>query len=455
LTPLIASPKFLRVLQPLIGAALLVIAHVALLVIFDLAARPAITFVWLSVAFLGLFLADRYLVRVERPSVTGILLVATLLRLLFVPLPPTLSNDILRYEWDGRVFAAGFNPYALAPESTELEGLRDEVWEEMHHKNIPTVYPPVALSLFTLASRMPSPQIAIKVVLCVLDLMSCWLLVVLARRTGVPISRTIWYAWNPVITLELAGMGHVDALAITATLTAVACLVDRSPRSSRAGLAAAAGVLAKIVPLTTLLLWLRTSPRPWRFGVAAGTVIILASAPVLLATGGVPPGLVKYGVSWEFNGPLFEPLWRSLEFLHVPALFVAVIDQLKVWSGEVALLNQAYPLIYPQFIAKVLLGIVLLAVIVLTSLRSEVIPGTARIFGWILLCSATVYPWYLLWVLPWAALLRHPPWLMLSGLILLTYVPGLFSMNLWPWIYLAIWLPFVLIHYWFPRWSID
>jgi hypothetical protein len=325
----------------------------------------------------------------------------------------------------------------------------------MDHKTVPTVYPPLALSLFAVASRLPSPQLVIKIALCGFDLASCWLLVILARRMGVPLARTIWYSWNPLATLEVAGMGHIDALAVAATLTAVVCLMDRSPRPFGAGLATAAGVLAKIVPLTAIPLWSRVSGRPGRFITTVGAVVLLVVGPVFLTTGGVPPGLVKYGVSWEFNGPMFEPLWRSLAILEIPGMLAASLDQLRVWAGDLPSLTWVYSVIYPQFIAKVILGIVLLSLIVAASRRSGLIPGTARILGWTLLCSATVYPWYLLWVLPWAALLRHPPWLLLSGLVLLSYAPALLSIALWPWVYLAIWLPFVLTHFWYPRWSIS
>ncbi len=433
----------------------LVAAHVALLVNFDLAARPAATLGCFFVAFLGLLIADRSLRRTVRPSVPGILLVAALLRLLLLPLPPSLSNDILRYEWDGRVTAAGFNPYRLSPDSAELEILRDDLWESMDHKTIPTLYPPLALSLFAVASRMPAPQLVIKGALCVIDLVTCWLLVVLARRMGIPVSRTIWYSWNPLTTFEVAGMGHVDALAVAATITAVVCLMDRSPRLLGAGLAAAAGVLAKIVPLTTVPLWARVSGRPWRFVMIVGGVVLIVLGPVFLTTGGVPTGLVAYGVSWEFNGPLFEPLWRSLDFLETPRLLAAGLDQFRAGVVDFPNSSRLYAVIYPQFIAKVVLALLLLTVIAVLSRRSELVLGTAQIFGWTLLCSATVYPWYLLWVLPWAALLRHPPWMLLSGLVMLSYVPMLFAIDLWPWIYVAIWVPFVCMHYWYPRWSIN
>jgi hypothetical protein len=70
------------------------------------------------------------------------------------------------------------------------------------------------------------------------------------------------------------------------------------------------------------------------------------------------------------------------------------------------------------------------------------VAGTGRLLGRLLLLSATVYPWYLLWVLPWAALRRDAAWLALSGLILLSYIPQHMGVPLMPWVYLAIWGPF-------------
>ena len=45
------------------------------------------------------------------------------LALLFVE--PYLSTDIYRYIWDGRVQAAGINPYRFVPNAPELAQLRD------------------------------------------------------------------------------------------------------------------------------------------------------------------------------------------------------------------------------------------------------------------------------------------------------------------------------------------
>ncbi|HEY9423055.1 MAG TPA: hypothetical protein VIW92_16705, partial [Thermoanaerobaculia bacterium] len=187
-----------------------------MLLVFDLAHRLALTLTLLGAAFLGLLYMAR---RLEAASVSAggaILLGALLLRLPLLPLPPTLSDDVLRYLWDGKVAAAGLNPYALAPAAEQLVPLRDEAWRRLPHTQVPTVYPPLSVAAFSISSRLPFPMLSWKVIVTAFDLLGCWLLLELARRLGVPEGRTVWYAWNPLVALEVSGMGHVDALGVTA-----------------------------------------------------------------------------------------------------------------------------------------------------------------------------------------------------------------------------------------------
>ena len=65
--------------------------------------------------------------------------------------PPYLSTDIYRYVWDGRVIAAGINPYRYIPADPHLEGLRDpEIFPQINRANYaPTIYPPAARRSFS------------------------------------------------------------------------------------------------------------------------------------------------------------------------------------------------------------------------------------------------------------------------------------------------------------------
>src|SRR6266480_2356803 len=55
-----------------------------------------------------------------------VLAVAALARAIALFAPDTLSDDIYRYVWDGRVQAAGINPYRYVPDDPALAFLRDE-----------------------------------------------------------------------------------------------------------------------------------------------------------------------------------------------------------------------------------------------------------------------------------------------------------------------------------------
>jgi hypothetical protein len=192
-------------------------------------------------------------------------------------------------------------------------------------------------------------------------------------------------------------------------------------------------------------MWARQSGRPVRFLTAALGLTAVAALPVVAATGGVPPGLVTYGVTWEFDGPLFEPLWRLLGAAGAAPALAHGLDRLKAATGIWYGLNPIYHYLYPQFLAKLLLAAGMAAAVLLSLRERDPVDGTGRLFGRLLLCSATVYPWYLLWVLPWAALRRDAAWLALSALILLSYLPQFAGVALWPWVYLGIWGPFFLL----------
>jgi hypothetical protein len=433
-----------RRLGPAVLASPLVAADLGLLLVFDLAHHVALTLALLGAAFLGLLFVAPRLEAARVPAGGAVLLGALLLRLPLLPLPPTLSDDLLRYLWDGKVAAAGMNPYALAPEAETLTPLRDEIWRRLPHKEVPTVYPPLSLAAFSIAIRLPFPMLAWKLIATGADLAACWLLLLVAGRLGLPAGRTAWYAWNPLVALEVAGMGHVDALGVAAVAAAVLLLLP-PPRPLPAGTAAAAGILAKLAPLAALPMWARQSGRPGSFLAAGLGLAAVAALPVAIATGGVPPGLVAYGGSWEFDGPLFEPLWRLLAALHAAPALAHGLDRLKELTGIYQGLNPIYPYLYPQFLAKLLLAAGMAAAVLLSLRERDPVAGTGRLFGRLLLCSATVYPWYLLWVLPWAALRRDAAWLALSALVLLSYLPQFAGVALWPWVYLGVWGPFAVL----------
>ena len=59
----------------------------------------------------------------RRRDIAIVLVVALAARLLLAFDPPRLSNDAYRFVWDGRVQAAGINPYRQPPAAANLLGL--------------------------------------------------------------------------------------------------------------------------------------------------------------------------------------------------------------------------------------------------------------------------------------------------------------------------------------------
>ena len=434
-----------------VAAALgVLVTLTALVAFFDVGQRPFLTAA-LLVLFAGAFLFALWATWNASPSRGVLLGVAVLLRLVALDLPPTLSDDVYRYIWDGRVLVAGFNPYTEAPDASRLAELRDELWQRMPPRGVETVYPPLALAFFSIAGLATHPVLAWKAMILVAEALSCWLLLGLVARRRLPTGRAVGYLWSPLVVIESTGMGHVDALGVLPLLAALV-LVDRGsadrerrgssslPRTVGAALLLCASVLTKLVPLLLVPLWTKLSTRPRAFGAAFLVGLGAVLLPVLFTSGGLPPGLVTYGTSWEFNGPLFEPLWRLINTVRLDSA-VKLLLGLGVYVGLSEILEPLYRYVYPQFLARLFLMLMLFWVVVRSTLRQQLMRGSLDLLTAMILFSATVYPWYLLWALPFACLTGRKVWLLLSVSLLAVYTHELFDVELFPWTYLLVWMP--------------
>src|SRR5204862_1171502 len=91
----------------------------------------------------------------QRSALLVILTGAVAMRLAMLWVEPYLSSDIYRYIWDGRVQAAGINPYRYVPKAPELARLRDaEIWPNINRPDYAvTIYPPAAQAIFFAVTR--------------------------------------------------------------------------------------------------------------------------------------------------------------------------------------------------------------------------------------------------------------------------------------------------------------
>jgi hypothetical protein len=384
------------------------------------------------------------------PRLGHLLAAAAAMRLFALALSPTLSDDVWRYLWEGHVALEGYSPWHHTPEDPVLEPLRTPDWERVAHRTIPSIYPPLSLAGFSIAAATPEPLIAWKALLAGADLAVCGLIALLLRRRGLPLQRLAWYAWNPLPIVEGPGMGHLDALAL-ATVLGGLVLLERPGRASAAGVALGLGALAKIAPVVLVPYWMKGSRRPWALAVTTVVVVTVGSAPMWWH--GAPKALSTYAVQWEFNGPLYEPMWRAIQALDADTAIKAGFDQVERALERWELFDPWYRWVYPQFLAKLAL-LVLAGAGALVLLRAhDPLLATGTLFGLLLLCSATVYPWYLLWILPFAAISARKGWLLASVTIWLSYGAQLGLASLWPWLWALQWLPPLLVGARESRWS--
>lgn len=386
------------------------------------------------------------------PTLRVVLGFAVMLRVTLVPFAPILETDFHRYMWDGAVAACGVNPYQYAPvevsrlsrpdhrnlygpaELRELElldrvrriGRLDEHFARINHPKAPTIYPPMAQALFSLAFRLaPGQPAMLKLLILLCDLAVMAMVVVVLGMLGRPREQVVVYAWCPLILKEYANTSHVDPLATLLVLVGVTLLVRE--RRGMGGLALGLATLAKVYPIAVAAVLLR------RLGLR-GVAVFLATvaafhAPYLSIGTHVFDGLLMFAGDWEFNSGLFTVVMRTVQ-LAIPAKGSIELHRLLGsgwWPDELT--------IGPYQIAKLLCFIVgLLALIWLSRQNSDdpaaIFRKTFATVALLVLLSPVSNPWYYGWVMPFVALFPGPSWIYLSASM------GLYYMYFWRWSYL-------------------
>lgn len=209
---------------------------------------------FMKVAFAqsAIYLVAAWIVVRARSSNSTLLIAiafAIVFRLSILFAPPYLSDDIYRYVWDGRVQAAGINPYRYIPAAPELAHLRDEtIYPNINRKDwAHTIYPPVAQVVFFLTTRISESVTWMKATMFLFELVTFWAVAQLLALLERPRQLVLMYAWHPLVVWEFAGSGHVDAISIA--FIALAFLAWQRRSDLGAGFALGCATLVKLFPV--------------------------------------------------------------------------------------------------------------------------------------------------------------------------------------------------------------
>ncbi|HEY4961901.1 MAG TPA: glycosyltransferase family 87 protein [Terriglobales bacterium] len=343
----------------------------------------------LLVAGVAYLLAVREFFRIpnfpKRVVVIGLVL-ASVWHIQFLRIPTGSDDDVRRYVWDGRLQRLGYNPYLVVPDDPAFAALHTAETQTLNNPDLPSIYPPGAQLFFRAVTAIHESAFALRLAFAVCELAMVLVLLDILRGTGQAAHWILALAWNPLLATEAVGSGHIDILGALLLVVSFAALIRRW--RAVAAVTFALAVAVKFLPVVLLpLYWRRVRIRD---GLLAVIVFVLLYLP-FLNHGRIPIGsLGTYIHGFGFNDPVFAVLRR----MAAPQILVG----LAVFVG--------------------------LLIATWYRIRSRALSGDA--FAWpmaaSLLCAPVVFPWYLLWLLPFARSASTLPIIIWTVSIIPTYI---------------------------------
>jgi len=388
-----------------IGLALSVMAGLVLLIVRPsldparIRPLPLIIGAWLA------FLVAAWLLRKvpRRTAVVLILLGGIALQTVAVSVPRAFSTDLYRYMWDGRVQAAGIDPYQYVPAATQLTGLRNDFLfypkaeycvspsyvsshpaaeltagcTRINRPTVPTIYPPVAEAYFLAVYYLhpaDDSSMPIQAATAAAAVLVTVLLLIGLGRIGRDVRMAALWAWCPTVVIEAGNSAHVDVLAVG--ITAAAMLVLATARTTRrtvaGGILLGLAIATKLTPVLTVPALLR---RRWvTVAVSAASAFIVVYLPHMLIVGakviGFLPGYLqqenytsgtRYGIIGLF---ITGPLASAVAVLVLAAIALAVLqfsDPDRPWQGALYMTAGALAVTTPHYQWYSLLLVMLVA----------------------------------------------------------------------------------------------
>jgi len=314
------------------------------------------------------------------------LVFAALWHVAFLAIPTGSDDDVRRYVWDGRLQRLGYNPYIVVPGDPAFAALHTAETRALNNPELPSPYPPGAQLFFRAVTAIHESTFAMRIAFAICDLAVVLILLDVLRRTGQGVHWILAYAWHPLLATEVVGSCHIDIFGVLLLVVSFAALLRRW--RAIAALAFALAVAVKFLPIVLVpLYWRRIRVR---VALMAAIVFQLLYLP-FLNHGRIPIGsLGSYIQGFGFNDPVFEALRRVAP----PQLLVAFA--------------------------------VLVGVLVAIWFRTRFQTWSADAFAWpmaaSLLCAPAVFPWYLLWLLPFVRSVSTLPLIIWSVIIIPTYI---------------------------------
>lgn len=331
---------------------------------------------------------------------------------------PCLSDDIHRYELDGRTLAHGHSPYMQSPaeRQSQIMSGSEERWPgelmlltRINNEAMHTIYLPMSQLVFAgIGMAMGDAELSVddatrpfRATFVIFELLAIVCIALLLWSRG----RSPWwltlYAWHPLAVSEIAGSGHQDAvgIALLAVALLISCSTSRSTGTAGTRSSAllsmiplALGALVKPVLVPVAAIVLRGRPaRDWVFSALLGGGLCLAMCgPMLLIHDAQPlknlsESAERFASKWSHFSGVYEPV------LAISKVISPIEDEQVQWQKKER----------HERIARLVCLAMLLGIFIMLMRRSQRdVPAAVRmlLFAMVLL-STTAHPWYVLWAL--------------------------------------------------------
>jgi hypothetical protein len=348
---------------------------------------------------------------------------------------PYLSSDIYRYMWDGRVQAAGINPYQYPPKAEELRFLEDDkIFRNINPEDLgwSSPYPPVAQAIFfTAYSVRPSSFAAFKLAMSLFDIVTILALMLALARSGLDPARAIIFAWHPLPIYEGAHSGHIESAYIT--FLALAVLAWAYRKLSLPGAALALATLVKFYPALLLPVFLVVKPAP-------------STQPPLKGEAAWENGLSRAQLLSRVRGLVNKANLRMM-FAFIVTVALAYLPYVSAGrkafeflglyiEGEGFIQNgtRYYLLtVVRRLIPLPTIAFLIVAVVALGMLAArwmlrdkrdatDVARGALSLTGLYLILTTPRYSWYYVWLIPYLCFVPRASWLYLASASVLLYL---------------------------------
>ncbi|TBW29920.1 mannosyltransferase [Gramella sp. KN1008] len=185
-----------------------------------------IDFVKLAGLYGTLFFMSFKLIQVQKHNYWILVSLALIFRLLFIVSIPELSQDYFRFIWDGRLLAAGWNPYEHVPgqlisDPEFMVAQARQLLEGMGSLSASnfTNYAPLNQFIFSVAGWLAPTNILfsvifLRIVIIAADFGTLYFGTQLLRALRLPDHRIFWYILNPFIIIELTGNLHFEGVMV-------------------------------------------------------------------------------------------------------------------------------------------------------------------------------------------------------------------------------------------------